>query len=192
MKGVNTYLFSGAKLGVLLIAALGILCGAVVLTASRMFDARDQARKAEREFRRVMAQATVLEQEQREFAALRMPPPDFAASLIRSLASAGVPADRLLSVTPGLAQLQRERGEGSSRLVKEQASAVLSPLSLAEVGRVLAAWNQQEHGCVVTRVEISEAQGAHVSQSNEATAAPLWVLLVVEGVRVESDGGALP
>lgn len=109
-----------------------------------------------------------------------------AARVTGSLASAGLPASALSSLSP---QSERVRGPsgGVGGLVRRKAAMTLTPVRLPELGAFLDAWRKSEPGWIVSSIEVAPDQAAAVAPGADL---PLRATLVVESPLAEETGGS--
>lgn len=189
-------------------AAAAMIIAVLVVHAPRLAHAR---RAAEREVARFHQVST----DARELVTLRSahaarhgssaapdaPPPKLSPAITAALASSGLPAQTLASLSPESATRERIEGGGSgiaaqapaASIIRRRATLVLTPLTLPQLGRFLDIWRKQAvpdsrgsagEPWTVSRIDVEPRRDG---QPTPGADLPLRATLVMESVSLEAD-----
>jgi hypothetical protein len=118
----------------------------------------------------------------------RRPASALPSVLSAGLAAAGVPNQSLASFNAS----SPAAIDGGHGLTKERANLVLNPITLPQLGRVLAAWRESEPAWAITNIELSplpleRAVSAHPTGGDR----PISATLTLEAIVREADASLL-
>ena len=189
-------------------AAAALVIGVLVLHAPRVAHAR---RAADRELARFHQVST----DARELVTLRTahatrrgpsaspdaPPPKLSPAITAALASSGLPAQTLASLSPESATREWIDSSASgaaaspiaAHIIRRRATLVLTPLTLPQLGRFLDTWRKQTapdaqgsagDPWTVSRIDVEPRRDG---QPTPGADLPLRATLVMESVSLEAD-----
>lgn len=185
--------------------AAAALIGVLLVHGPRLAHAGRIAEREVARFQQVSAEA-------RELVALRSahtsrhgssaaadaPPPKLSPAITTALASSGLPAQTLASLSPESATRERIDGAGTlnspfTSLIRRRATLVLTPLTLPQLGRFLDTWRKQGapeasgavgEPWVISRIDVEPRRDG---QPTPGADLPLRATLVMESVSLEAD-----
>jgi hypothetical protein len=104
-----------------------------------------------------------------------------------ALAAAGVPAAALASLSPAAEMPVTSQADSSGPVaVRRRASLTLAPISLPQVGRILAAWREAHPDWTISAIDFSpEAPGRR--EPSPGSDLPLRVVITLETLFVDSS-----
>lgn len=122
------------------------------------------------------------------------PPPKLSPTITAALASTGLPAQTLASLSPESATRERVEGGGTgsipaAHVIRRRATLVLTPLTLPQLGRFLDIWRKQTlpdagEPWTVSRIDVEPRRDG---QPTPGADLPLRATLVMESVSLDAD-----
>jgi hypothetical protein len=108
-------------------------------------------------------------------------PRSLAAAAAEVLATAGLPASILSSLSPE--SETKERADGGTDLRRRRATLTLTPLTLPHLGRVLEAWRQRLPEWTIARIDL-EPRREEATMASNGGDLPLRAVLVIENLEL--------
>jgi hypothetical protein len=174
--------------------AVAVLAGgAVTVTALGYVEARAGAERQLSAYREVLAQTRELTQLRAKAPAWTRrgrPPTGLTPRISAALASCGLPASSVASVSP---ESESALGETDLHARRTRAVVTLTGVTLPQLGSFLGAWRTREPAWTVSSVDLSPQNGQGTAGAGSAGAAggdlPLRAVIGIETMFVDQGGG---
>lgn len=123
------------------------------------------------------------------------PAPQLAPAVSGALASCGLPAAALSSLSPESESIEQAAGAPHAvRMIRARATLVLTPVTLPQLGRFLQAWRERSPRWTVTRLDIeprfaTAGQAAGQAAASPGADLPLRVVIGIESLSLDHQRG---
>ena len=178
---------------VLLAVALASSVTTVAWLASRAFHAASELESQRQRITAVVAKVAELDELRQRVQVVTIAQAqdeDLTRRVTKTLASAGLPAAALSSVTPDADQPAGRTSQGNAAFIRRSARLTLDGLTLPQLGRFLEAWRSstEGRGWTVAAIDITQGtseQNTRIKNAGQETPRrdqPLRVLLAVQAI----------